>query len=922
MKRKIISAMLSMAVLLICAVPAFGEEETEGEIRREILEIQTPEEFLSFAQNCTLDTWSRNMEVHLTADICLEGQDFVPIATFGGIFDGQGHTISGLTLTESLTPTGLFRYIQSGACIRDLNLTGDVAPGSDAISVGTIAGENRGVIQNCCFVGTVEGSTNTGGIVGVNYGTVTHCRVEGTIIGKAKTGGIVGTNEGTIDYCINRGAVNTAQVDPTMDISAIDLDFSLDVSGLSNWNQQAAASDTGGIAGYSIGTIENCNNLGSIGYPSIGYNLGGIAGRNSGFIQSCQNNGPIQGRKDVGGIAGQQEPEVEKILSPDYLSTLSKQFEQLGGLVSAAGSTGSGMGSDIQSGIYSITAYLDSACSALESLLSDAEKGDFSGSSQAISDIGRAIQGMARATETMTNALGDGVADLTEDINAISSQISSISRTFALATEDAQQELVSDVSDEEIQNIREGRIFNCTNRETVEADLNVGGIVGTMALESSMDPESDFVGSSGLQMRHYEVKAVLHSNINRGSVHGKRSYCGGICGRMELGTILSCENYADVVSADGNYVGGIAGNTAGRVRDCFAKCTVSGGKYVGGIVGNGTTQDVTGESSTVSNCYSMVDIGEATTYIGAISGGEGGNFSQNYFCSDTLAGINRVSYGSMAEPISYDALLQAEALPRQFRKLTLRFVAEGETLKEEHFSFGDSFDFSIYPDLPEKEGYYARWDVTDLTDLHFDTVVTAQYFPLITALPSGEVRSDGNPVLFVQGQFQEGDALVLQPGMTAFAADPDQTVLEHWYLRIPADGLDSHRIRYLPEEENVTLYLLNNGNWVEVEGEDMGSYLAFSTSGAQVEFVAVANSFRYRWVLSALAVVAGIGLLIFALRGLGNQKKWVWILLLLLVIALAGGYFLLPQTQKVADTLRAYDLLKTYLDQPRQAMAL
>lgn len=921
MKHKTISLLLALVLLLGCAVPAFAAEETES--TGEILEIETVEEFLAFARSCTLDTWSQNRTVRLKADISLAGTDFTPIATFGGTFDGDGHTISGLNLTEDLAPAGLFRYLQSGACVQNLNLSGTVAPGGDAAMVGTIAGENRGTIQNCTFTGSVEGSSHTGGIVGINYGTVSSCRVNGTVTGKSKTGGIAGTNEGSILSCENKASLNTEQVDPTVDISSIDLDFSLDLSQLSGWDTQAVASDTGGIAGYSIGSIQGCVNYGDLGYPSIGYNLGGIVGRNSGFVENCRNKGHIQGRKDVGGIVGQQEPEVEKILSPDYLDTLSQQFEQLGELVSAAGSSGAGMGGNIQSAIQSIAAYQDSARSALESLFSSVGSGDLSGSAEAIRSIGSSIQGMVSATDGLKAAVGNGVANITEDVNAISSQIDSISKTFALATEDAQQDMVSDVSDADIDAIREGKIRNCTNQAAVEADLNVGGIVGAMALESSLDPESDTVSGSGLRMRHYEVKAILQSCVNRGTVTGKRSYCGGICGRMELGTIVSCENYGSITSTGGNYVGGISGNTAGRIRDCFAKCTLSGSKYIGGIVGNGTTQDVTGESSTVSNCYAMVDIEEAIQYIGAISGGENGSFAQNFFCSDTLAGINHVSYGSIAEPISYDELMKVEQLPRKLQTLTLRFVADGEILKEQNFAFGDSFDYTVYPDIPEKEGYYAQWDREDLTDLHFDTVVTAQYFPLITALPTTDVRPDGKPVIFVQGQFQEGDSLSLLPGETEFVGSQEQTLLEHWRLSIPADGLDSHTIRYLPEQENVNLYLLKNGNWVEVKAEEMGSYLAFTAVGAQVEFVAVKTAFRLRWVVAALAVAAGAALLGLLIHSLSRKKKaWAFLILLLLVAAVVACCFLMPQTRKAVDTLHAYDIIESYVNQKNQSMTL
>ena len=47
-----------------------------------------------------------------------------------------------------------------------------------------------------------------------------------------------------------------------------------------------ACTDTGGIAGYSKGTVQGCTNRGTVGYPHTGYNVGGIVGRQSGIVPS------------------------------------------------------------------------------------------------------------------------------------------------------------------------------------------------------------------------------------------------------------------------------------------------------------------------------------------------------------------------------------------------------------------------------------------------------------------------------------------------------------------------------------------------------------------------------------------------------------------------------------------------------------
>lgn len=73
--------------------------------------VRTAEDLVQLAENCTLDSWSQGRIVRLEADIDLSGTDFTPIPTFGGTFEGQGHTISGLSTRQRQCPgTGSGTY--------------------------------------------------------------------------------------------------------------------------------------------------------------------------------------------------------------------------------------------------------------------------------------------------------------------------------------------------------------------------------------------------------------------------------------------------------------------------------------------------------------------------------------------------------------------------------------------------------------------------------------------------------------------------------------------------------------------------------------------------------------------------------------------------------------------------------------------
>lgn len=62
------------------------------------------------------------------------------------------------------------------------------------------------------------------------------------------------------------------------------------------------------------------------------------------------------------------------------------------------------------------------------------------------------------------------------------------------------------------------------NRGTVEADTNVGGIVGQVATEYDFDPEDDITltGTESFDVEQ-TVKAVIRDSRNLGDVTGKKT---------------------------------------------------------------------------------------------------------------------------------------------------------------------------------------------------------------------------------------------------------------------------------------------------------------------------------------------------------------------------------------------------------------
>ncbi|MBR4211972.1 MAG: hypothetical protein IKR84_06265, partial [Oscillibacter sp.] len=272
-----------------------------------------------FARACTVNTWSQGKLIRLTRNLDLTGRSFLPIPTFSGEFSGEGFTISGLNLTATGSNMGVFRYVQEGAIIRSLNVSGTVQPGGDAEQVGGIVGINAGSVLDCVFTGSVVGRYNVGGIVGENMetGEVSGCTMNGTVQGRRRTGGIVGRNRGLLLKCWNESAVNTSAPGESVQVSE-------------------AFFDTGGIAGTSTGVLQSCTNVGTVGVPHTGYNTGGIVGRQSGYLAAAENRGDVRGRKDIGGIAGQAEPDITLLADPTVLSELRSQLNTLTELIDSA----------------------------------------------------------------------------------------------------------------------------------------------------------------------------------------------------------------------------------------------------------------------------------------------------------------------------------------------------------------------------------------------------------------------------------------------------------------------------------------------------------------------------------------------------------------------------------------------------------
>ena len=155
---------------------------------------------------------------------------FTPIATFTGVLDGLGHTVSNLTINlPTISNVGLFATTGSSAAIRNLGIASGSVAGN--AYVGGLVGYNLGTISNSYAAEAVTGIHYVGGLVGQNHGTtatISNSYTTGTVsgnLGSDDVGGLAGNNNGTLSNDYATGNVTGA------------------TNGL----------DTGGLVGYNYG---------------------------------------------------------------------------------------------------------------------------------------------------------------------------------------------------------------------------------------------------------------------------------------------------------------------------------------------------------------------------------------------------------------------------------------------------------------------------------------------------------------------------------------------------------------------------------------------------------------------------------------------------------------------------------------------
>ena len=260
---------------------------------------------------------AQSLNCTLAADIDLTGQDWTPIPGYAGTFDGDGNTITGLTINQSTgSNVGLFASIAGDGTVK--NLTLDNVNITVGFNVGAIAGENWGIIENCSVSGNVKGNeldnnSYVGGITGKNQSTITACHSSAMVEG-INVGGIAGQNNTTITACYSTGNVTAKN-----NIAASDSY----VGGVVGQNGQGVL-----IACYATSDVEGDGDC-----------VGGVVGYTQGIVNTCYWSGTVTGDMGIGdGIF--DDGDATRVEGNDWtkaMNAMNKKLSDKGWLYVASG---------------------------------------------------------------------------------------------------------------------------------------------------------------------------------------------------------------------------------------------------------------------------------------------------------------------------------------------------------------------------------------------------------------------------------------------------------------------------------------------------------------------------------------------------------------------------------------------------------
>jgi len=214
--KRVLAGMLSACLMILAPQIAIAADMPRGDgTAASPYMIQSAAQLLDLATRKYDRDLSKNYI--LTDSISLSGMSWTPIGDervpFRGVFNGNGHSITGLSFSGGSRMMGLFGY--NSGTIEKLQVSGSVS-GTD--TTGILAGFNTGQIIQCWATGAVSGSGySVGALVGQSSGYISECAAGDADVTSvdANAGGLIGMmTAGKVENCYSTANVSISGTNP------------------------------------------------------------------------------------------------------------------------------------------------------------------------------------------------------------------------------------------------------------------------------------------------------------------------------------------------------------------------------------------------------------------------------------------------------------------------------------------------------------------------------------------------------------------------------------------------------------------------------------------------------------------------------------------------------------------------------------
>ncbi len=692
---------------------------------------------------------------------------------FTGSFDGQGFTISNVTIDRSGKDTlGFFGYTD-GAAITNLNLK-DVIITGDYVLGGLIGYSNYSQIVNNTVSATLTGITSgnygrVGGLIGSsNWSTVRYNRTTGTVTGNRYVGGVAGiAKESTVEMnyslSIVSGVLFAGGLLGSSEGTVVQNNFSTGAIVVTD-------RDVGGLIGYCTNSTIN-KNYAAGEVIHAGSNYGGFIGENaSSSSEISENYYDSEGANTTTGVGYGNEvgmvfgkttlefaaqstfvdwdfdsvwelgvnPAIDAHTRP-YFQTHKKDYFVSVYAITSLGGTLQGAGSHNSGDMVTLTAVPDYGYRFVEWKKSGVVVSTDSSYTFAFTDS-HDITIMGLFTEDPQFDGGEGTSNNPYQISSII-QLKKLSNLPNLW--DKHFVLVDDIDASETAIWVDDTNAVVGFRPIGEQDYSInevrvpftgsfdgaGHVIKDLFISQPNKHETGFFG-------YVEGGTLINIGFENAHITGG-FYVGGLVGLIKDGSIQSSYSTGTFVSESGYSVGGLIGTAiTSTITDCYSVSTVSDATRTGGFIGFNY-------GSSLSNSYSVGQVSSivANSFVGSFAG-----MNSSYRSPGADNAIITFSYVDSIIEKSLTIASQNESA--DVRQLTTAEFLVNDSFP--NFNFNDTWQIGTIADIDGEARPYLQWQLNG-----YDVAFTVAEYGTIFGATTQNIQ-EGNDAGSVTARANEG----------------------------------------------------------------------------------------------------------------------------------------------------------------------